>query len=73
MYSTGRAVKPRKSPDYRNMCIAFLPNVNIFSIPCSDLRTVGPNSNVSVFDAKTMKPKRIESPTGEILVVFKDA
>lgn len=36
-----------------------------------DLRGAGPNSDVKVYDEKSGRLKRIESPSGKLLVRFK--
>ena len=38
---------------------------------CSDLRYAGPDSNVIVYDAATMRIKRVETPQGVVIVRFR--
>ena len=68
MYSSNRTTIPSSPPVQRNIAIPFVHGIfDRRFTPCSDLRAVGVNSDVIVYDAATMKPLRRESPNGDIV------
>ena len=64
-YSMGAGTLPSRSPEQRRVQSIVLNNHYVESHSrCGGLRADGPNSDVTVFDAATMKIKRYENPNG---------
>ena len=71
MYSSDRTTLPTRPAINKNIPVPFLNGFyDKRHTPCSDLRTIGEHSNVTVYDATTMKVKRIEAPNGEVIRRF---